>query len=105
MEMVLNCIFFPLIRLIAGNSAVVLVPQVLTYTGAGLAITVGVVCSRHSYISLVVIEQSVQICAYGIYFGADQLHRSGRNSFRALGGIPHNQYGLAKRGRLFLDST
>ena len=72
---------------------------------ASLAVAVGVVCKAHAFVSRGVCQQFVKVLGDGGHFCTNQFDGAGLYGFGAFGGVAHDQHGLAKRRRLFLDAA
>ena len=64
----------------------------------GKAIAVRVAGVAHFRVFLRVFQQPLEIPINRFLIGAHQLQGTGGDAFRALGGIPHDQHGLAQGG-------
>lgn len=72
---------------------------------ARMPIAVGVTRMGHGSVLTRVVQQAGELAVDGLLLGADEAQRAGLHALGPLGGVAHDEHGLAERGRLLLDAA
>lgn len=72
---------------------------------ARMPITIGVRCMAHRLILGLIAEQTAELAVDDVLLGADELQRAGGHALRTLGGVAHDEHGLAQARGLLLDAA
>lgn len=59
----------------------------------------------HSLVLGLIAEQTAELAVDDVLLGADELQRAGRHALGALGGVAHDEHGLAQARGLLLDAA
>lgn len=70
-----------------------------------MPITVGVRGTTHGYVFILVREQTTKLAVDDVLLGPDKLQRAGGHALGTLGGVAHDEHGLAQTRRLLLDAA
>lgn len=72
---------------------------------ARMPITIGVRCMAHGLVLSLIGEKAAELAVDDVLLGADELQRAGGDSLGALGGVAHDEHGLAQARGLLLDAA
>lgn len=72
---------------------------------ARMPITIGVRCMAHGLVLGLIAEQSAELAVDGLLLGADELQRACCHALGTLGGVAHDEHGLAQARGLLLDAA
>ena len=70
-----------------------------------MTVTIGVRRMTHGIVLGLIAEQMAKLAIDHILLGADELQRTCRHALGALGGVSHDEYGLAQARGLLLDAA
>lgn len=72
---------------------------------ARMPVTVGIRRMAHGLVLGLIGEQAAELAVDHVLLGADELQRAGGHALGALGGVSHDEHGLAQARGLLLDAA